>query len=195
MSMSKAPREASTLAADEQRVHIIQGECRVSDDPSVVLTTLLGSCVAACLRDPAAGVGGMNHFLLPGNDAARSGQEPGSQRKEAERYGVHLMELLVNGLLQQGARRERLEAKLFGGARTMDGLADIGGLNAGFAERFLKNEGIRLVGGSLRGDQGRRIQFWPVSGRARQVFLSASQVPPPQKTPASKSPVGAVEFF
>ncbi len=176
----------------EQRVHIIQGEYNVSDDPNVVLTTLLGSCVAACLRDPVAGVGGMNHFLLPGQEA--SGQ--GSQRNEAERYGVHLMELLVNGLLRRGARRERLECKLFGGARTMDGLADIGAMNAGFAERFLQHEGIRLIGGSLRGDIGRRIQFWPVSGRARQVFLMAGQVPPPQAAPTPKAPSGgAVEFF
>ncbi len=189
------PMARTFAAAGEQRVHIIQGEYHVSDDPNVMLTTLLGSCVAACLRDRVAGVGGMNHFLLPGHDSPSSGGEAGSQRKEAERYGVHLMELLVNGLLRCGARRERLEAKLFGGARTMDGLSDIGAMNASFAERFLRNEGIRLIGGSLRGDQGRRIQFWPVSGRARQIFLSASQIPPPQKSPAPKSSGGAVEFF
>jgi chemotaxis protein CheD len=69
-------------------------------------------------------------------------------------------------------------------------------MNAGFAERFLEHEGIRLVGGSLRGDQGRRIQFWPVSGRARQVLLMASQIPPPQIILAPKvSSEGAVEFF
>jgi chemotaxis protein CheD len=196
MTTSQAERAARTFrVAGEQRIHIIQGEYHVTDDPNAMLTTLLGSCVAACLRDPVAGVGGMNHFLLPGQDPLRSGQEIGSQRKEAERYGVHLMELLVNGLLRRGARRERLEAKLFGGARTMDGLSDIGALNAGFAEKFLQNEGIGLVGGSLRGDQGRRIQFWPVSGRARQVFLSASQIPPVERSPAPKSPSGAVEFF
>jgi len=94
----------------EKRVRVIQGEYRVSDDPDVVLTTILGSCVAACLRDPHARVGGMNHFLLPGRADCPSAQE-------AERYGVHLMELLVNGLLQRGAKRQRLEAKLFGGAR------------------------------------------------------------------------------
>ncbi|WP_051335545.1 chemotaxis protein CheD [Methylocapsa acidiphila] len=183
------------VAARERRVHIIQGEYYVSDDPHVVLTTLLGSCVAACLRDPIAGIGGMNHFLLPGQDVPLAGGEAGSQGREAERYGVHLMELLVNGLLRSGARRERLEAKLFGGARTMEGLSDIGGLNAGFAERFLRNEGIRMIGGSLRGDQGRRIQFWPVSGRARQVFLSPAQIPPPRPSPAPKPSGGAVEFF
>jgi chemotaxis protein CheD len=109
----------------------------------------------------------------------------------------NLMELLVNGLLRQGARRERLEAKLFGGARTMEGLADIGARNAAFAERFLRHEGIRLVGGSLRGEQGRRIQYWPGSGRARQVFLSTDQIPPPQNAVSTRAPLGggSVEFF
>lgn len=182
-------------ANEEQRIHIIQGEYCVTHDPNVMLTTLLGSCVAACLRDPLAGVGGMNHFLLPGQDVEKAAdQDLGGPRGEAEPYGVHLMELLVNGLLRQGARRERLEAKLFGGAKTMSGISDIGALNAGFAERFLRNEGIRTVGGSLRGDLGRCVQFWPVSGRARQIFLQSGEFPPAQEILAEK-PSGGVEFF
>ena len=101
---------------------MIQGEFCVTDDPNVMLTTILGSCVAACMRDPVAQVGGMNHFLLPGVDDR-------SKNREAESYGVHLMELLVNDLLRHGARRDRLEAKLFGGAATMQGLCDVGALN------------------------------------------------------------------
>ena len=96
------------IEAAAKRVHIIQGEYKVVSDPDVVLTTILGSCVAACLRDPVSGVGGMNHFLLPGTGSVTGG--------DATRYGVHLMELLINGLLKQGARRDRLEAKIFGGA-------------------------------------------------------------------------------
>jgi chemotaxis protein CheD len=183
----------------EHRLHIIQGEFFVTDDPNVVLTTILGSCVAACIRDPAAQVGGMNHFLLPGSDSS-------SNRQEAERQTVHLMELLLNGLLKRGAQRQRLEAKLFGGARTMEGLADIGAMNANFAEGFLRLEGISVIGGSLRGARGRRIQFWPVSGRARQAFINAESgledkaspglVPPPAAVPArTLPPSGAVEFF
>jgi chemotaxis protein CheD len=173
----------------ERRIHLIQGEFQVSNDPSVVFTTLLGSCVAACIWDPDAKVGGMNHFLLPGQDSTTKNQE-------AERYGVHLMELLLNGLLKAGARRQRLQAKLFGGGKTMEGLTDVGAKNASFAERFLHNEGMTLVGKSLRGDQGRRIQFWPVSGRARQVFLNADKVPAKIAIPAGLLPVGGgVEFF
>jgi len=159
--------EGSTTAS-ERRINIVQGEQHVDNDPATVLTTLLGSCVAACLWDPNAGVGGMNHFLLPGD---RGGAKANMPVSEAMRYGVHSMELLVNGLLRKGAQRERLQAKLFGGARMIKGLTDVGELNAAFAERFLKAENIALVGGSLRGETGRRIQFWPVSGRVRQILM------------------------
>ena len=152
-------------ADPDRRIHIVQGEYKVSGDPNVVVSTLLGSCVAACIRDPVAGVGGMNHFLLPGEDAR-------SHSHEAERYGDYLMELLVNGLMKQGAHRDRLEAKLFGGARMMRGLSDIGKKNAEFAERYLKYEGITVVGKDLGGQRGRRIQYWPVSGRARQSYVA-----------------------
>jgi chemotaxis protein CheD len=183
------------VGAEPRKVHVIQGEFHVSDEPDLVLTTILGSCVAACVRDPVAGVGGMNHFLLPG--------ETGGEKSAGEglRYGVQSMELLVNALLRRGARRDRLEVKLFGGARLIDGLTDVGSQNAAFAERFVRDEGLQAAGGSLRGQQARRIQYWPVSGRARQVLLEAagSKVfaaerpravapPPPEQS-------GALELF
>jgi chemotaxis protein CheD len=150
-------------ALGERKLNIVQGEFQVSNDPRLVLTTLLGSCVAACIRDPEAGIGGMNHFLLPGDEDSHGKQ-----------YGVQAMELLVNGLLKKGARRDRLEAKLFGGAHLFSGLTEVGSQNASFAQTFLKDEGIRFVGGSLQGNQGRRLQYWPVSGRARQILLAKS---------------------
>jgi chemotaxis protein CheD len=153
--------------AGAKRLHVVQGEYAVSGDPNVMMGTILGSCVAACARDPVAGVGGMNHFLLPGDKtSAAAGDGPQSLR-----YGVQSMELLLNALYRMGARRERLEVKLFGGARVIDGLSDVGQQNAAFAERFLQAEGIALMGGSLRGEQARRVQFWPVSGRVRQMAL------------------------
>ena len=178
------------IAAELRKAHVIQGEYRVSSDPELVLTTILGSCVAACIRDPVVGVGGMNHFLLPGEDGG-----------EGLRYGVQSMELLVNDLLRRGARRDRLEVKLFGGARLIDGLTDVGTQNAGFAERFVRDEGLIHAGGSLRGDRARRIQYWPVSGRARQVFLAPQETrvfaaerrrPAPQ--PVAEAD-GALELF
>jgi chemotaxis protein CheD len=186
----KVPQESRVLDERHQRVNIVQGEYFVTDDPNVVVTTLLGSCVAACIRDPIARVGGMNHFLLPAPEVR-------VRDVEAERYGVHLMELLVNGLLQRGARKERLEAKLFGGARTIEGLSDIGARNAAFAEKFLHNEDIVIVGGSLGGESGRRLQYWPVSGRARQATMSADKTMPMPTVPTlpKQEPSGDVEFF
>lgn len=187
------PFKGARLVGGEQSrtLHIIQGEQAVSDDPEVVMTTLLGSCVAACIRDPIAGIGGMNHFLLPGDrDAVGSGA--------SERQAVHAMELLLNALLAKGASRRRLEAKIFGGAATMQGLTDVGNLNADFAAAFLRREAITIVGECLRGTLGRRIQYWPVSGRARRVFLSSSEVPMPVlRTPAKPdtSAAGALELF
>ncbi len=172
----------------ERRIHIVQGEYKVTDDPDVVVSTLLGSCVAACIRDPVAGIGGMNHFLLPGEDAR-------SYDHEAERYGDYLMELLINGLMKQGAHRDRLEAKLFGGARMMGGLSDIGKKNAEFAERYLKHEGVAVVGKDLGGERGRRLQYWPVSGRARQAYVASGGIDEKPLKPALSREVGDVELF
>lgn len=185
--MNRSPaRVLNEVEAPHRKVHIVQGEYFVSDDPSVVLVTLLGSCVAACIRDPLAGVGGMNHFLLPGSEDGASAA--------SDRYGVYLMELLINGLLQRGARKNRLEAKLFGGARTMENLSDIGRKNAAFAEHFLKTEEISYVGGSCGGDNGRRVQFWPVSGRARQALIASKSIPV-AAPPAPVQADGDVELF
>ncbi len=171
---------AAPVLVQERRLNIVQGEFHVTSDSTIYLTTILGSCVAACLTDPVARVGGMNHFLLPG--AEGSGGMSMS-------HGVHAMELLVNGLLQHGARREHLRAKLFGGARMLHGLTDVGRCNADFAERFVKRERITLTGGSLRGERGRRVQFWPTTGRVRlmtlggseeNVFASERRAPPPR---------------
>lgn len=181
--------------ANTRRIHIVQGEQSIEHDPHAVITTILGSCVAACLRDPMAGIGGMNHFLLPGPLS----REASRGSTDAERHAVHAMELLVNALLQRGAQRGRLTAKIFGGARMMKGLTDIGEQNAAFAERFLQAERIPIVGGDLRGDRGRRIEFWPVSGRARQIMLATEatldvQRQEPRQLPSSTAR-GSVEFF
>lgn len=180
--------QGSQWDAEPRKVHVIQGEFHVSGE-DVVMTTILGSCVAACMRDPVAGVGGMNHFLLPGVTG-----------DEGLRYGVQSMELLVNALLRKGARRDRLEVKLFGGAHLFDGLSDVGAQNSEFAERFLRDEGLTHVGGSLRGDRARRIQYWPISGRARQILLAptesavfAAERRRPQ--PARVEDSGALELF
>lgn len=182
-----ATAAAQSAARAGKRIHVVQGEQHVTSDPEVVLTTILGSCVAACLRDPVAGVGGMNHFLLP--DGVKDGGV-------AQRYGAHAMELLINDILRRGGRRDRLEAKLFGGGRMFDGLTDVGGANAAFAEKFLRDEGIPVVAASLGGSGARRVQYWPVSGRAQQK--SVTDQPEAVRAAPTPPPVvdhGAVELF
>ncbi|MFC5372352.1 chemotaxis protein CheD [Brevundimonas faecalis] len=174
-------------ASVERRVHVGQGEHHVTSDPTVVLSTVLGSCVALCLRDPVAGIGGMNHFLLP--EGAGEGTDAG------RRYGAYAMELLINELLKAGGRRERLEAKLFGGGRMFDTLKDVGASNADFAERFMADEGIPVVSSSLRGAGGRRVQYWPVSGRARQRAVTDAVTPPPAAPAPRPVDTGALELF
>jgi chemotaxis protein CheD len=185
----------SVAAGTDRRVNLIQGEFKVSDEAEIVFTTILGSCVAACIRDPVRGIGGMNHFLLPGPEAD-------ADQRDDERLGVHLMELLVNGLMRQGAQRDRLEAKVFGGARMMRGLSDIGRKNTDFALQFLKYEGIRTIAGDTGGERGRRLQFWPVSGRARQSLIQGGvetiNLRPKASQPLSsapKAPAGDVDLF
>jgi len=151
----------------ERVVHVVQGEFAVAEEPGVVLTTLLGSCVAMCLRDPVLGIGGMNHFLLPGDEGEAS---------TSLRYGVNAMELLINALIQRGAVRTRLEAKLFGGANVMQNLSDIGARNGEFALKFLEAERIPCVGKSLGGFQARRIRYWPETGKAAQLLIEPSEL-------------------
>lgn len=139
-------------------VTVLQGECRVSNDPKVIFSTVLGSCVAVCLYDPVTKVGGMNHFLLPGS---------GSNSQGDLRYGVHSMELLINDLFKYGAERSTLLAKLFGGAAIVKQRSGIGESNASFARSFLQREGINCLARSLGGSTARRIRFQPTTGEVQ----------------------------
>lgn len=192
MNHAAASSIPAAPAARERVLHVVQGEYMVVSEPNIVLTTILGSCVATCMWDPLAGVGGMNHFLVPGDESSDS---------ESMKYGVNAMELLINGLLQRGAARMRLQAKLFGGAHVIQNLSDIGAKNAEFAEGFLRMENIPCVGRSLGGDRARRIRFWPQTGRAAQILLEASHpevVTAERKRaapPAQSSAAGSVELF
>jgi chemotaxis protein CheD len=122
-----------------------------------MLTAVLGSCVSACIRDPEAKIGGMNHFLLPGDGPEAAPDEL--------RYGAFLMECLIDALLKAGAKRERLEIKLFGGGNVTDHSLLIGSHNARFARDFLARRGLKVVAEDMEGETPRRIQYFPESGR------------------------------
>ena len=128
----------------------------------MLIVTVLGSCVSACIRDRVSGVGGMNHFMLP--DGGGDVDNPVSA---SMRYGTYAMEVLINELLKAGAKRENMEAKVFGGGNVLRGFTQnsIGESNATFVGEYLRNESIRMVAEDLLGVHPRKIYYFPTSGR------------------------------
>jgi chemotaxis protein CheD len=126
----------------------------------MLIVTVLGSCVAACIRDRVTGLGGMNHFMLP--DGGDSGPVSASMR-----YGTFAMEVLINDLLKAGARRESLEAKVFGGGAVLRGFTamNVGERNATFVTNFLKTEKIPVLAEDLNDIYPRKVYFFPRTGK------------------------------
>ena len=144
-----------------ETVRIQPGEF-FATDRDMSLVTVLGSCVAACVRDRESGIGGMNHFMLP-----RS-RGPAGPVSASARYGVNAMELLINELIRLGARRAKLEAKVFGGGNVLAGvtLLNVGEMNAQFVCDFLREEKIPVVASDLQGTVSRQVRYFPACGRA-----------------------------
>jgi chemotaxis protein CheD len=140
---------------------LLPGEFYVTGS-DMVLVTVLGSCVAACIRDPQTGIGGMNHFMLP------EGGNADEVANASARYGTYAMEVLINTILKQGGRRSSLEAKVFGGGNVLEGLtvANVGPRNATFVRAFLKTEGIPVRAHDLEDIYPRKVYFFPRTGRA-----------------------------
>jgi len=174
---------------DMQRITVMQGEAKVSGDPKIELTTVLGSCVATCLYDPVVKIGGMNHFLLA-EPATREGRS-----EFDEHYGLFLMELLVNEMIKLGSVKSRMKARLYGGSNIRAGLSSIGTTNAAFARKFLRDEAIELSFEDLEGTHARRLHFRPASGMVRCRDAGTAQALT-QKPPAQpKAALGDVELF
>lgn len=138
---------------------VFSGDWHVTDQENEMLSTILGSCVSACIRDPIAKVGGMNHFLLPGDENTVS------KISEAARYGVFAMESLINEILKRGGHRIRLEIKVFGGGNVIKSSTPVGTRNAQFVREFLKREGFRIAAEDLEGQYPRSLHYYPVSGK------------------------------
>ncbi|MGV3655876.1 MAG: chemoreceptor glutamine deamidase CheD [Noviherbaspirillum sp.] len=145
---------------DREAVKILPGEYFITSK-DMVIVTVLGSCVAACIRDRATGLGGMNHFMLP------HGADAGTPAAASMRYGAYAMEVLVSKLLQAGARRENLEAKVFGGGNVLSGITalNVGERNARFVIDYLKRENIRILAEDLNESYPRKVYFFPRSGK------------------------------
>lgn len=143
-------------ASDMTVVKVYSGDCYITDKPKEMMVTILGSCVSACIRDPIAKIGGMNHFLLPDSKS-----EPFS----STRYGAFAMEKLINEILKRGGQRHRLEVKVFGGGNVIESSARIGEKNVEFIKSYLKNEGIPIAMSDLGGTAPRRIHYYPDTGK------------------------------
>jgi len=151
-------------------VKVFPGEHYVTRDPREMLVTVLGSCVAACIRDPLAGIGGMNHFMLPESADGQWGTASASLR-----YGNFAMEQLINDILKGGGRRERLEIKVFGGGNVLESHTHIGSSNADFVETYLAAEKLPIAAADLRGRYPRRVHYFPLIGRAMSLELRRQQ--------------------
>jgi chemotaxis protein CheD len=155
---------------DETAIKIFPGEHYVSDQPDEMLVTILGSCVAACIRDPHLGIGGMNHFMLP--EANGAGWDTAS---DSMRYGNVAMERLINDILARGGIRQRLEIKVFGGGNVLNGTANIGHRNADFVEDYLAAEKLSIAAHHLRGHLPRRVHYFPLSGKVLLLELPRTE--------------------
>ncbi len=140
---------------------ILPGEYYFTNKPMLIVT-VLGSCVAACIRDRVSGIGGMNHFMLP--DA---GSESSSPSSASMRYGAYAMEVLINQLLKAGARRENLDAKVFGGGNVLRGFTaiNVGERNAQFVRDYLHTEKIQIMAEDLNDVHPRKVYFFPKTGK------------------------------
>lgn len=156
-------------ASEHTVVKLYSGDYYISTQPREMLVTILGSCISACIRDPHARVGGMNHFLLPGESGLLSTDL--ASAGAATRYGVFAMEQLINGLLSRGALRDRLEIKLFGGGNVTDSSALIGEKNVAFVREFLRHEGLKIDSEHLGGTLPRRIHYYPDTGKVMMRAL------------------------
>ncbi len=157
-------------AASMWMVKVFPGEFYVTRKPDEVVLTVLGSCVAACIRDPILGIGGMNHFMLPSHSSGDWGGD-----LKSTRFGNFAMEKLINELIKAGCTRERMEIKVFGGANVTDSSNAVGSDNSAFVLKYLEAEGLRCAAQDLGGALPRRINYYPATGRVVRRLLGNSE--------------------
>jgi chemotaxis protein CheD len=168
-ALPRKPGEASFFYADHHfqydAVKVLPGEYFVSNEELVIMT-VLGSCIAACIWDNKARMGGMNHFMLPDGDSTDG----------FGRYGSYAMELLINEMIKGGARRETMQAKIFGGAAVMAGFTtmNVGERNTQFVFDYLATERIPVVSQDVLDIHPRKVCYFPVTGKALVKRLAHS---------------------
>jgi len=150
-------------------VYVLPGHHYVHDCRDTAISTLLGSCVAVCLRDRHSAIGGLNHFLLPGVE--------GDPSMQSARYGVYAMEMLINGVIKLGATKGNLEASVYGGASiiTRAALSSVGSKNCDFVNEFLRSERIPVRASDTGGTRARRIYFFPHRAEVKVLHVNPSE--------------------
>lgn len=143
---------------------ILPGEVYVTPHDELV-TTVLGSCVSACIRDNKTGVGGMNHFMLPAS--ATQGNWDLEAGGQSARYGMYAMEQLINAILKNGASRKNLEVKVFGGGKILAQMTDVGDKNSRFVQSYIHTEGLKLLGQDLGDIYPRKVVYHPRTGKVQ----------------------------
>ncbi|MGD9810443.1 MAG: chemotaxis protein CheD [Sphingobium sp.] len=177
-----------TAIGSPLRITVMQGHVYVGTGANEMLSTVLGSCIACCLYDPVARVGGMNHFLL-------AEPSPDSGTIADRNYGVYLMEMLINQMMTRGGVKSRMKAHIYGGANMHAGMTRIGDANAAFARNFLIEEKIPLVREDTGGDLARRVDFDPVMGRTRCRIVKKVEAPAVKPTVRPREGGGELELF
>ena len=176
---------------------ILPGEYFVSSD-SMIVYTILGSCVSACIRDPIAKVGGMNHFMLP----APKGENGHDSWGESTRYGSYAMELLINEILKRGGNKSRLEVKIFGGGKLFESKIDVGQKNVEWAIEFLRCEGLPIVKADVGDMYPRKVYYFTETGKVlmKKVERASAKTVVEQEvayeqTLVKQAPAGEVTLF
>ena len=149
---------------------LLPGEFYVTTHDELIVT-VLGSCVSACVRDRVFGIGGMNHFMLPGGSASAAPDPQSKWASEATRYGNFAMEALINEILKNGGRKENLEIKIFGGGKIMENMTNIGDMNIRFVREFIHAEGLKLLAEDVGDIYPRKVHYFPISGKVKMKKL------------------------
>mgnify|MGYP006116297649 FL=1 len=139
---------------------ILPGEFYVSVQGEMI-STVLGSCISACIRDTKIGVGGMNHFMLPESADGQGSWEQNAKNGASSRYGNWAMEFLINEILKQGGRKQNMEVKLFGGGQILANMTDVGKRNIEFAIQYLEQEGLKVIAKNVGGPFPRKVLYFP----------------------------------
>ncbi len=182
-------------------VRLSPGQFYVTDQDEMIVT-LLGSCIAACIRDTKRQIGGMNHFMLPESRTDKLSGHAENIVSEAMRYGNYAMEYLINTILNYGGNRKNLEVKVFGGGKIIETLSDAGQKNIDFILEYIDTEALRMVSRDLGGNYPRQIHYFPKTGRVRvkkiktlhdeQIILTETQY---KEHIQNESIEGMIELF